>query len=55
MYTAGLPHEIRRKNKQTAPTELIIRVGYNLSINSMLLTELKGQFFCKSSVGTTCL
>ena len=27
MYTAGLPHEIRRENKQTAPTELIISLN----------------------------
>jgi len=40
MYSAGFLHEIRRKNKQTAPTELIIRVEYNLSTNSMLLMEL---------------
>ncbi|MDQ1272930.1 MAG: hypothetical protein QG591_1560 [Planctomycetota bacterium] len=43
MYSAGLLHEILRENKQTVPTELIIRAGYNLSsTNSMLLTELKG-------------
>ena len=40
MYTAGLLREILRENKQTAPAELIIRAGYNLSsTNSMLLTE----------------
>ena len=51
MYSAGLLHEILQENKQTAPTELIIRAGYNLSTtNSMLLTELKGQFVCKSYV-----